>query len=106
MGDFNKCSMKQCLGNFYQYVSCPTRFNMTLDLCYGIINGAYKYDVQPPVGAADHNIVLFVPVYKTALKKERPQTKSIRVWPEESTAFLQGYLECTDWDVFMILAWK
>ncbi len=56
MGDFNKCSMKQCLRNFYQYVSCPTRLK-TLDLCYGSIKGAYKSVVKPPVGAVDHNTV-------------------------------------------------
>ncbi len=46
MGDFNKCSMKQCLRNFYQYVFCPTRFNKTLDLCYGSVKGAYKSVVK------------------------------------------------------------
>lgn len=49
LGDFNKCSMKQCLLNFYQYVSCPTRQNTTLDLCYGSIKDAYKAFSQPPV---------------------------------------------------------
>lgn len=68
-GDFNKCSMRQCLRNFYQYVSCPTRHNKTLDHCYGSIKGAYKSVVQPPVGSVGHNTVLLVPVYKTVLKR-------------------------------------
>lgn len=50
--------------------------------------------------SADHNTVLLVPVYKTILKRVRPQTKNISLWSEESTASLQGCLECTDWDVF------
>ncbi len=64
-------------------------FNKTLDLCYCSIKGTYKSVVQPPVGTADDNTVLLVPVYKNDLKRERSQTKSI-MWSKESTAYLQG----------------
>lgn len=33
MGDFNHCLMDKTLRDLYQYVTCPTRHNRTLDLC-------------------------------------------------------------------------
>ena len=42
LGDFNHCNLKKTLSSFYQYVNCPTRYDQTLDLCYGSIKGAYK----------------------------------------------------------------
>lgn len=60
--------------------------------------------VKPPVGVVDHN-VLHVPFCKTVSKREKSQTKNIRVGSEESTASLQGCQERTHWDIFMTLAW-
>ncbi|XDV11016.1 hypothetical protein PO909_000083 [Leuciscus waleckii] len=57
LGDFNHCSLKKCLRDFSQYVTCPTRQNKSLDLCYGSIKGAYKALPLPPLGGADHNCV-------------------------------------------------
>ncbi len=37
LGDFNQCKLRSTLTHFYQYVTCPTHFNKTLDLCYGYI---------------------------------------------------------------------
>ncbi len=87
-------------------MSCPMHFNKTLDLCYCSIKGTYKSVVQPPVGTADDNTALLVPVYKNDLKRERSQTKSI-MWSKESTAYLQGCLGCMDW-LFLCTtpAWK
>lgn len=37
------------LGNFYQYVSCPTRWDKILDLCYGSVKNTYKSLPLPPL---------------------------------------------------------
>lgn len=100
MGDFNHCSLKHTLRNFQQYVTCATRFNKTLDLCYGSVRGAYKSISNPPLGLSDHNAVLLIPVYKTVLKRYRAENKSIKKWSADSSLALQGCLECTNWEVF------
>lgn len=69
LGDFNHVSLKT-LGNFYQYVSCPTRRDKTLDLCHGSVKDAYKSLPLPPLGAADYNCMHLLPIYKTVLKRE------------------------------------
>ena len=92
--------LQKTLPNFYQYVSCPTRRDKILDLCYGSIKNAYKSVSLPPLGSADHNCVHLLPIYKTALKKERVQTRDVKVWTEDSTLCLQECFDCTDWDTF------
>lgn len=69
LGDFNNCTLEKSLGHFNQYVTCPTRKDTILDLCYGSIKGAYKLFGKPPLGTSDHNTVLLVPTYKTVLKR-------------------------------------
>lgn len=96
LGDFNHVSLKKSLKNFYQYVTCTTRKDKTLDLCYGTVKGAYKTLRLPPLGSADHNCVLLLPAYKTALKSGKIQTKEVKIWSEESTSCLQGCFDCTD----------
>ena len=44
---FNQVSFKKTLPNFHQYVSCPTRRDKILNLCYGSIKNTYK-SVSPP----------------------------------------------------------
>ena len=100
LGDFNHVTLKKTLTNFYQYVSCPTRRDKTLDLCYGSVKEAYKSVPLPPLGSADHNCVHLLPIYKTVLKREKTLTKDINVWTEESVACLQECYDCTDWDMF------
>ncbi len=80
MGDFNHCSLKYTLRIFQQYVTCTTRVNTILDLCYGSVRGAYKSISNPPLGLSEHNTVFLIPVYKTVLKKYKTETKSIRKW--------------------------
>ena len=41
IGDFNMCSLSECLPTYYQYVNCSTRHDACLDLCYGNI-AAYR----------------------------------------------------------------
>jgi hypothetical protein len=47
LGYFNNCSLRKNLRTYYQYVSCNTRKNKTLDLCYGSIKGAYSASSLP-----------------------------------------------------------
>lgn len=68
--------------------------------CYGTVKGAYKSVPLPALGSADHNCVLLLPTYKSVLKREKIQTKEVKIWSEESIACLQGCFECTDWEMF------
>lgn len=53
-GDFNNVTMDKTLSNFTQYVDCPTREEITLDLLYANVKEAYSC---PPPGRSDHNLV-------------------------------------------------
>ena len=35
LGDFNSCDLSPHLPTLQQYITCPTRLNRTIDLCYG-----------------------------------------------------------------------
>ena len=100
MGDFNNCKPGKHLGNFHQYVTCATRLNKCLDLCYGSIKGAYKSLRRASLGASDHNTVYLVPSYKSVLKRHKPERRLVPVWTEESIGRLQDCYACTDWDLF------
>lgn len=100
LGDFNRCDLKKTLSSFYQYVNCPTRFNKTLDLCYGSIKGAYTSVAGPALGSSDHNTVHLLPVYKTVLRREKVRKHHIKVWSDDASLALQGCFDCTDWSVF------
>ena len=100
LGDFNRCNLKKTLNSFYQYVNCPTRYEKTLDLCYGSIKGAYRSVAGPPLGSSDHNTVHLHPVYKTVLRREKVRSRQVMLWNEESSLALQGCFDCTDWSVF------
>ena len=100
LGDFNHVNCKKSLNGFKQYVTCLTRGNNTLDLCYGSIKGAYTSVAGPPLGSSDHNVVHLLPTYKSVLRRDRVQTHDVQVWNEESTLALQGCFDCTIWSVF------
>lgn len=89
MGDFNHVSLKSTLGNLYPYVSCPTRQDKILDLCYVLVENAYKSLLLPPLGSADHNCVHLLPICKTVLKRDKTRTKDVDIWSEESVLTLQ-----------------
>ncbi len=101
LGDFNHVSLKKTVPNFYQYVSCPTRWDKILDLCYGSVKEAYKSSPLPPLGSGDHNCVHLLPTHRTVLKREKVQTKDIKDWTEESVLCLQECYDCTDWNMFI-----
>jgi len=100
LGDFNHCNLKTSLNNFYQYVTCPTRRNKTLDLCYGSIKGAYKSEAGPPLGCSDHNTFHLLPTYRSVLSREKVCIKQVKVWSNDSSLALQGCFDCTDWSLF------
>ncbi len=102
LGDMNHCSLSKTLRNFYQYVTCPTRGNKILDLCYGNIKNAFKSLPLPPLGASDHNCVHLITVYRTALKRGKMQYIQYRDWNDnDACQTLQGLLDSTDWGMFM-----
>ena len=100
LGDFNQCKLENCLPTYHQYITCPTRMNKTIDLCYGSVTTAYRSIAKPPIGDSDHNTVHLVPIYKCVLKCAKCVERHVKVWNEDSVARLQGCFDCTNWDVF------
>ena len=101
LGDFNHVSLKKSVPYFHQYVTCPTRRDKTLDLCYGSVKEAYKSLPLPSLGHGDHNCVYLMPTYRTVLKREKVSTKDIKDWTEESVQCLKACFDCTNWDMFI-----
>ncbi|XP_043086574.1 uncharacterized protein LOC122333138 [Puntigrus tetrazona] len=60
LGDFNRCDITHLL-DLEQYVTCPTRYGITLDHCYGNVPGAYRSVCRPPLGRSDHNVIYLIP---------------------------------------------
>lgn len=61
LGDFNLCKVSSILTNLQQYVTCPTRKNNILDLCYGNVLEAYRCECSIPLGRSDHNVIHLIP---------------------------------------------
>ncbi len=100
LGTYNHCSLNKTLKTYHQYVTCPTRFNKTVDSCFGTVPGAYTSLALPPLGSADHNSVLLAPVYKPVIQRVQRVVKTVKDWTEHSVACLQGCFDCTDWEMF------
>ncbi|XP_055863995.1 uncharacterized protein LOC106080210 isoform X1 [Biomphalaria glabrata] len=100
LGDFNKCTLKVDLPTFYQHISCPTRENRTLDLCYCNIKGAFTSREKPPLGSSDHKTIQLLPTYRTKLKEGKIIQKNVQEWTQDNILKLQGCLDCTDWSLF------
>ena len=100
LGDFNHCKLEVTLPGFSQYVNCKTRGKNTLDKCYGNIKNAYTAKVKPPLGSSDHNAVYLIPTYKSLLKSNKPQVKTVSVWNNDSVETLKSCFSCTNWDLF------
>lgn len=54
-GDFNHCTLKSNIGNYYQHVQCCTRGQATLDLCYSNVKEAYSAKPITKLGMSDQN---------------------------------------------------
>ena len=100
MGDFNRCKMNQTLPTFKQYVTCATCGDNSLDLCYGNIKEAFKSHLLPKLGRSIHNMVQLLPLYRQKIKREKPKTKTIKMYTTEAVEALKGCYDCTDWSVF------
>ena len=100
LGDFNHCLLDKPLKTFHQYVTCPTRLNNTIDLCYGSVPAAYMSIALPPIGSADHNWALLAPVYKPVFYRHERVVKTVKSWTADSIVVLQDCFDCTEWHVF------
>lgn len=99
IGDFNACRLNKSLPTYQQYVTCATRGDRTINLCYGNIRNAYKAYEKPPLSSADHNVVHLVPAYRTKLQTEGVAKKVVKKWDADVVQTLQGCFDCTNWEV-------
>ncbi|XP_053290725.1 uncharacterized protein LOC128450974 isoform X2 [Pleuronectes platessa] len=99
-GDFNNAKMRKVLPRYYQHISCPTRCVNTLDHVYTPLCGAYKALPRPPFCKSDHVSVLLLPSYRQKLKRDRPVTRTIQWWSDQSDSALQDCFSMTEWCVF------
>jgi len=99
-GDFNTSNTKKVLPKYYQHISRPTRGGYTLDHVYSALRHGYKALPRPSFGKSDHISLLLLPAYKQELKRDRPVTRTIQRWREESDSALQDCFESTEWCVF------
>lgn len=68
--DLNQCHLKTTW--FELYVKDKTRKDN--------IEGAYVSKCRPSIINSHHNVVHMIPVYKTKLKRSRPENNLIRTW--------------------------
>ena len=50
LGEFNHRLLNKTLLTYFQYVTCKTHMNKTIDLCYGTVRSAYTSAAKPPLG--------------------------------------------------------
>ncbi len=97
--DFNSCRLDEHLPTYQQYISCPTRNEACLDLCFGNTTDTFYAKALPGLGSSDHNMVRLVPAYEPRLWREKAKRVEIKSWTTTATETLQACLECTDWNV-------
>lgn len=100
LGDLNQCRLETVLPGFEQYVKDQTRKDNILDKCFVNVKGAYVSKCRPPILNSDHNVVHMIPVYKTKLKRSKPEKKVIRTWTNESREQLKACFDWTNWEIF------
>ena len=79
---FNSCDLSLYLPTLQQHITCPTRLNRTIDLCYGNIESAYRPVYRPPLVRSDRNVVQLLAKYRQKVKTEGTQTKSCQLWTD------------------------
>ena len=99
MGDFNHCRLDRALPSLYQHVTCVTREQRTIDLCYSSVQDGFTSRNMPRLGRSDHNMVQMLPVYRQKIKSEPKIKKTIKVWSPEVEETLKDCFDITDWDV-------
>ena len=100
VGDFNTCTLNGVLPSFQQHVTCPTRHNKTIDLCYSSVDDAYISQCLPPMGREHHNILHLLSKYRQKLKRVPPVKTHVKVWFTDAVEQQKDCYACTDWDVF------
>ena len=101
MGDFNACTLDKSLPDFHQYVTCPTREQKTIDLCYANVPNAYLSRALPALGKSDHSMVQLMPVYRQRVRREKPKKITVKRWSPEAVDTLRACFDCTSWDVLV-----
>ncbi len=81
-------------------MKCATQGYNILDKCYGNVADAFVAKPKPPLSNCDHNTIHLIPIYKTLLKRSKPQTKTVLVWSDDNIKILKGCFACTDWELF------
>nr|XP_057907087.1 uncharacterized protein LOC131104187 [Doryrhamphus excisus] len=97
-GDFNHASPSSTLPTFTQYVTCCTRDNKTLDLCYANTKEAYNSTALPPLGRSDHNLVHLQPVYKPLVRRLPAVSRTVKRWSDEADEALKDCFNTTVWE--------
>ena len=59
----------------------------------------YKALAKPPLGNSDHKIIQLIPEYRQKLKRQKPTTRRVKAWTNDTTETLRACFDCTDWDV-------
>nr|XP_054590293.1 uncharacterized protein LOC129154571 [Nothobranchius furzeri]XP_054590295.1 uncharacterized protein LOC129154571 [Nothobranchius furzeri] len=96
-GDFNHALLSATLPTFQQFVSCSTRENKTLDLCYANAKNAYMSKTRPPLGQSDHYLVFLCSEYKPLFQRQPVTRRTVRKWSQDAEEALQSCFETTDW---------
>jgi len=89
-GDFNGCSLHTDIPTYKQYVTCTTRGNKTIDMCYCNIKNTYKSVSKPPLGTSVHIIIQLLPTYKSVLITW--QILDITLYPSGMRIVLRNYV--------------
>ena len=100
-GDFNHVNLRKVSPNYYQHIDIPTHDNgKTLDHCYTTMKHAYKAVARPRLGISDHKMLLLLPTYKSKLKQQKTEYRTVRKWTPEAGEMLQDCFDDTNWNVF------
>jgi len=101
IGDFNRApSLSKILPRYRQFITCATREQSTIDLCYCKIPKAYTSRKMSQLGRSDHHMIQLRPSYVRKLKAVKPTTRTVKEWTDENKEAVAGSLACTDWSVF------
>ena len=97
-GDFNQYNVNTALPGLHQHISCSTRGNNTLDLCYTNVNNANICHKLCLLGNSDHHLIYLRAKYKPL---EPPAKRTVLAWTPEVWDTLRGEFDTTDWSMFV-----
>lgn len=73
--DLNRCTLKDMRRDFHQFITCPTRHNETLDLCYVKVKGTYKIHLPSRIWVPV--TIIACVLYRTVLKQGKVQSENL-----------------------------